>query len=169
MQKIIKTKSGFTLVELLVVVVIIGILAAIALPNFIGAQAKAKNASVKGNMRTVQIASESYATDSGGSYCQTASGLLLNYLPGGSNSLSISTPGTVPNNPMTGSVATLNLLSGVTNVQVTRAATPGTGPGGTGNLGYCPISGLSSYAVEGSDTNGKAISNGTGTLVLSNQ
>ncbi|MBX9689374.1 MAG: prepilin-type N-terminal cleavage/methylation domain-containing protein, partial [Candidatus Obscuribacterales bacterium] len=67
MQKLRKIK-GFTLVELLVVVVIIGILAAIALPNFIGAQKKAKAAAIKGNMRTIQIASESFATDQGGAY-----------------------------------------------------------------------------------------------------
>ena len=63
--------QGFTLIELLVVVIIIGILAAIALPNFIGAQNKAREASVKGNMRTAQIAAESYATDAGGTYPET--------------------------------------------------------------------------------------------------
>lgn len=73
---------GFTLVELLVVVVIIGLLAAIALPNFIGAQQKAKAASVRGNMHTTQIASEAYATDSGAIYAPAAV-LLLPYYPGG--------------------------------------------------------------------------------------
>ncbi len=168
MLKLRKLK-GFTLVELLVVVVIIGILAAIALPNFIGAQAKAKNASVKGNMRTIQIASESYATDSGGAYSTSTSGALLNYLPGGCNSLSGTTTGVVPNNPMTGTTSTLNAIA-ITNVQVARATSAASaGPGGTGNLGYGAVSGNTSYAVEGSDTNGNLISNGTGTLVLSNQ
>lgn len=41
---------------------------AIALPNLIGAQGKSKTASIRGQMRTIQIALESYATDFGGAY-----------------------------------------------------------------------------------------------------
>ena len=82
-----RSNQGFTLIELLVVVIIIGILAAIALPNFIGAQDKAREASVKANMRTAQIAAESYATDNGGTYPPNATDTnYLSYLPGGSSS-----------------------------------------------------------------------------------
>ena len=70
-----KPQRGFTLIELLVVITIIGILAAIALPNYIKAKDKAKEAEVKANCHTIQIALERYATDHSGAY--------PNYLLGG--------------------------------------------------------------------------------------
>lgn len=70
--KKIKSKKGFTLIELMVVIVIIGILVAIALPNFIAAQDRAKLSSVKANMHTVQTMLETYAVDWGGIYAHGA-------------------------------------------------------------------------------------------------
>ena len=60
--------NGFTLIELLVVITIIGILAAIALPNYIKAKDKAKEAEVKSACHTIQISLERYATDHSGKY-----------------------------------------------------------------------------------------------------
>ena len=61
-------ESGFTLVEVLVVMVIIGLLAAIAIPAFFNQRNKANDASAKEAVRTAQTAIETYATDNGGSY-----------------------------------------------------------------------------------------------------
>jgi type II secretion system protein G len=64
----LSSHRGFTLIELLVVITIIGILAAIALPNYIKAKDKAKEAEVKAACHTIQIALERYATDHSGMY-----------------------------------------------------------------------------------------------------
>ena len=61
-------EAGFTLVELLVVMLILGLLAAIAIPSFFNQRDKAKDADAKAGVRTAQTAIETYATDNGGSY-----------------------------------------------------------------------------------------------------
>lgn len=59
----ISDKFGFTLIELLIVVAIIAILAAIALPNFLEAQVRAKISRVHSDIRSVTVAVESYRID----------------------------------------------------------------------------------------------------------
>jgi len=56
-------KGGFTLIELLIVVAIIAILAAIAVPNFLEAQVRAKVSRVKSDLRTIATAEEAYRVD----------------------------------------------------------------------------------------------------------
>ena len=57
-------RKGFTLIELLIVVAIIAILAAIAVPNFLEAQTRSKVSRVKADMRSLATAIEAYYTDS---------------------------------------------------------------------------------------------------------
>ena len=59
----VKGKHGFTLIELLIVVAIIGILAAIAIPNFLEAQVRAKVARCQSDMRTLATGLEAYYVD----------------------------------------------------------------------------------------------------------
>lgn len=56
-------KRAFTLIELLIVVAIIAILAAIAVPNFLEAQTRAKVSRCRTDMRTIGVALESYSVD----------------------------------------------------------------------------------------------------------
>ena len=58
-----RLKSAFTLIELLIVVAIIGILAAIAVPNFLSAMSRAKVARVKADIRSLQTAMGAYYVD----------------------------------------------------------------------------------------------------------
>ncbi len=55
--------SAFTLIELLIVVAIIGILAAIAVPNFLNAQIRAKVSRVQAEFKTASTAMETYRLD----------------------------------------------------------------------------------------------------------
>lgn len=55
--------NGFTLIELLIVVAIIAILAAIAVPNFLEAQVRSKSSRVLSDLRTLRTAVEAYAVD----------------------------------------------------------------------------------------------------------
>jgi type II secretory pathway pseudopilin PulG len=83
------------MIELMIVVTIIGILAAIVIPNYIKFTKRAKESVVKENMHTVQLAIESFATETLGVYPQAADEVAL---------LALLPHGRYPDNPFTNAV-----------------------------------------------------------------
>ena len=71
MKKTLRNNKGFTLIELMIVVAIIGILAAIAIPNFLRFQLKSKTSEGKVNLAAIRTAEESYLAEFG-SYVSAA-------------------------------------------------------------------------------------------------
>ena len=80
-----KGHKGFTLIELMIVVAIIGILAAIAIPNFLAHQAKSKQSEAKVNLGAIFVSAVSYQAESGDpqTYAPMTLSQLVGWVPAG--------------------------------------------------------------------------------------
>jgi len=86
-----RNRHGFTLIELLIVVAIIGILAAIAIPNFLEAQMRAKAATCYAEMRDLGTALEVYRVDNA-AYPIAFSPVVMDFLPFNDRLIPLTTP-----------------------------------------------------------------------------
>ena len=79
MSKFRSSRKGFTLIEIMIVVLIIGILLAIAIPNFMKARETSRTKACIANLKEIETAKEQFAMDthlSTGGACDTATNLV---------------------------------------------------------------------------------------------
>jgi len=92
MNRIFKRAEGFTMIELAIVIMIIGILAVIVIPNYLKFASRAKDALVRENIHVIQIGMEAFSVERLGFYP----------LPADEPDLLLLMPdGTYPRNPFT--------------------------------------------------------------------
>lgn len=148
-------RGGFTLVELLIVIVVIGILVGVGLPNYLGATDRARVASTKANMHTAQTMLESYAADWAGLYPESV--VQLENDAGSGNYLKSF------RNPLTGQEGAGSAWVDYAGTALTTA-TAGLIPGAV----YYDLQDQTRYALYASDQVGRALREKESVFVLTN-
>ncbi|MBU0759912.1 MAG: type II secretion system GspH family protein [Candidatus Omnitrophica bacterium] len=141
-KKGVVMRKGFTLIELLIVIAVISILIGIALPRFKGMQDEGNIAKAKGELKTLQVAVESYYIHNNNTYPATGSAALETALASATPSIITS----VPTDPFRSTGADYVYVRGGTNGKYYIIYS--VGPGGNGSAS------ISSNAV--SETNGSS-------------
>jgi prepilin-type N-terminal cleavage/methylation domain-containing protein len=90
-------RRGFTLIELMVALVILGLLATLAISSYMSMQSRSKEARVKGNCHAVQLAAEDFAVQNDGLYAAS----LADVTPLGSTVIDLLPSGNLLENPFT--------------------------------------------------------------------
>lgn len=144
-----QSMAGFTMIELMTVIAILGILVSISLPYMLSAQDRAKLASVKENMHLVQLMVETYSTDWDNRYPSDSAWLEYEakekgYWKSATNPFTLST-------------------DYLFNMEPTSNALP------TGTVGYRPfLADLTTYGIYGSDGYGNLLLADNQIMVLTN-